>query len=723
MKKKIILIVGLIFVLLLGNSWLLCSFAQKVENENVLSEKNVELNSENKENSEELLDDKSDNSQSKNDSEKNNTTEEVIEKEENKEINEDETTEIKKSNKKALDENSNNVDENVVETTKSRSAAVLNPSVQYKAHVQNVGWQSWKKDSEIAGTTGQSLRVEALKINIEGFDSSVSIKYQVHIQNIGWQSWKTNGELAGTEGQALRLEALKIKLVSADDYSIMYRTHVENIGWQDWRYDGEIAGTEGMSYRIEAIQIKIVKKTQRGKVVIDTPENNKNIYNKKIIDVNGWKMSNYSNSRIDAYFDDLKIEDEKIEYYKKSDLYGSVYGGYGSSTENPMPGYKFSVDVTNVQNGTHKIKVQIVSEDGSLLDEATSTIYLYNDFHIAYSAHVQSVGWQKYVDDNKLAGTEGRSLRMEALKVNLVNAPANARIRYRTHIQNIGWQDWVYDNSIAGTQGQSLRMEAIQIQLDNLDDFTVEYQVHVQDLGWSQWSIDGEIAGTMGLSKRIEAIRIRLVPNYKRRYVGIDVSVFNGNIDWNAVKGAGIDYAMIRVGFRGYGSAGTLVEDSRFRENIERAKAAGVKVGVYFVTQATNESEAIEEANWVINRISAYQIDYPVAIDVEFSSESNHNGRADHLDKNTRTVLIKRFCERIQSAGYTPMIYLNVDWAYNYVVMSQLWKYDTWIAHYRNNPSLTPGYNGAYTMWQYTSFANISGVSGNVDCNICYKKY
>lgn len=596
-----------------------------------------------------------------------------------------------------------------------------NPGIEYEVKVQNDGWQEKKKDNELAGTTSKSLKLEAIKINLLNLED-VSIKYQVHIQDIGWQSWKSDGEVAGKENKSLRIEAIRIQLESTDDYSIMYRAHVQDIGWQSWKSDGEMAGTEGQSLRIEAIQIKIVDKIKRSKICIETPTDGSAIYNKKSIDISGWRVSNLSSTALKIYLDDKLIDENKYTYLKRSEVLDDLYG-YGTSYENPMPGFKCEIDTSSLSNGQHTIKTVLYNLDGELLKEESISFSVYSNFHISYIAHVQNVGWQKYVNENELSGTEGRALRLEAIKINLNNAPKGAKIKYRAHVQNIGWQNWKYDNQLAGTEGQSLRAEAIQIKLENLDEFTVEYQVHIQDIGWSQWYIDGETAGTVGQSKRIEAIRIRLVPKYKRRYVGIDVSVFNGSIDWNAVKSSGIDFAMIRVGFRGYGSAGTLVEDSRFRENVENAKKAGLKVGVYFVTQATNESEAIEEANWVIERIKSYKIDYPVALDVEYSSESNHNGRADRLDKNTRTMLIKRFCDKIQNAGYTPIIYLNVDWAYNFVNMSQLSNYDTWIAHYKNNPNLAPSYTESYTIWQYTSTGSVSGVSGSVDCNICYKKY
>ena len=106
--------------------------------------------------------------------------------------------------------------------------------IQYRAHVGKVGWQNYKKDGEMAGTSGQSLRIEAVNIKLLN-NADLNVKYQVHIQDIGWQDWKQNGEMAGTEGQSLRLEAIRIELDNSEDYTIMYRVHIQDIGWQDWK--------------------------------------------------------------------------------------------------------------------------------------------------------------------------------------------------------------------------------------------------------------------------------------------------------------------------------------------------------------------------------------------------------------------------------------------------------------------------------------------------------
>lgn len=132
--------------------------------------------------------------------------------------------------------------------------------VNYQAHVQNYGWQAWQSNGSIAGTINESLRVEALKINLENTVSEMDVEYRVHIQNLGWQEWKKSGEIAGTVGQELRIEAIEIKLNNADEYHVRYKAHVQNYGWQDWVYDGALAGTIGKGLRLEAIQIEIVDK-------------------------------------------------------------------------------------------------------------------------------------------------------------------------------------------------------------------------------------------------------------------------------------------------------------------------------------------------------------------------------------------------------------------------------------------------------------------------------
>ena len=195
--------------------------------------------------------------------------------------------------------------------------------------------------------------------------------------------------------------------------------------------------------------------------------------------------------------------------------------------------------------------------------------------------------------------------------------------------------------------------------------------------------------------------------------LGIDVSKWNGNIDWKAVKNSGVSYVIIRCGYRG-SSQGMLIEDPKFAKNIQGATDAGLKVGVYFFSQAIDEIEAVYEASFVLEKIKGYKISYPIFLDVEPSG-----GRGDKIDKATRTAVCKAFCKTIQNAGYTAGVYANRNWLEEMLDPSQLGEYKIWLAQYAKEPT----YKGRYDMWQYKSTGTIAGISGNVDMNISYLGY
>ncbi|MBO5093234.1 MAG: Ig-like domain-containing protein [Lachnospiraceae bacterium] len=205
-----------------------------------------------------------------------------------------------------------------------------------------------------------------------------------------------------------------------------------------------------------------------------------------------------------------------------------------------------------------------------------------------------------------------------------------------------------------------------------------------------------------------------LATNSSSGIMGIDVSKWNGTINWTAVKNSGVNYAIIRCGYRG-SSTGALIQDPKFKANIQGAAAAGIKVGVYFFTQAVNEVEAVEEASMVLNLIKGHKLSYPVFIDVESSG-----GRADKIDKNTRTAAVNAFCKTIQNGGYTAGIYANKTWFESKMNTASLSGYKIWLAQY----AAAPTYKATrYDMWQYTSKGKINGISGNVDMNISYLGY
>ena len=306
-----------------------------------------------------------------------------------------------------------------------------------------------------------------------------------------------------------------------------------------------------------------------------------------------------------------------------------------------------------------------------------------------------------------MSGSTGRGLAIYGIKLKLENYKDNQAIEYRVHVQDLGWLKWTTDEYISQADGK--RLEAIQIRLKNLDDYTVEYRAHVQDFGWQDWMIDGETAGTTGKGKRIEAFQIRIVPKYKRKYVGIDVSEWNHSINWQAVKNSGVDFAIIRAG---YGQLSSQ-KDSCFETNYRNARMANIKVGSYLYSYAKSIEDARREANNCLNWLSNRTFEYPIFYDLEDKSQ---NG----LSVQTITDMAKVFCSIVSNAGYKVGVYANRNWLMYKIDTSQLPSYcQVWLAHYTSKTD----YPGEYQLWQYTSTGSVNGIDGYVDMNVGYRNY
>lgn len=198
---------------------------------------------------------------------------------------------------------------------------------------------------------------------------------------------------------------------------------------------------------------------------------------------------------------------------------------------------------------------------------------------------------------------------------------------------------------------------------------------------------------------------------------GIDVSVYQGDIDWEAVKADGIDYAIIRLGFRGYGSTGSMNLDENFIANIEGATAAGLDVGVYFFSQAITPEEAREEAEFVLHYLEGYELTYPVVFDWEVIGKTT--ARTYGLDTRTLCESANAFCSMIEDAGYQAMIYITSYAGYVKYDLSEVSEYDLWFAQYADVPT----FYYDFAMWQYSSSGRVNGIRGDVDMNISFVDY
>lgn len=460
--------------------------------------------------------------------------------------------------------------QNTAQNVQNQSEQAQTVGVTYQAHVQNVGWQNFLAvDGQESGTTGQGLRLEALKINLTNAPANATIKYQAHIQNIGWQNnWIANGETAGTVGQGLRMEAIKILLDGVPGYSVQYRTHVENIGWQPWVCDGQVAGTVGQALRIEAIQIRIVPTVHPTALTLSnnsislavneaqtltptfTPENTTNqaiswtssdnkiaavdstgkvtgiaagsaIVTATTDDGNKTATCNVTVNNVGVTGISLNKATDTLPIGGSDTLVPTISPTNATnqnvtwtSSNSAVATVDSSGKVTGLSVG-NSVQITATTSDGNKTASCTVNVV---EPSLTYTTHVENIGWQNSVSDGQTAGTVGQSLRVEALKINLNNAPAGAKIKYQTYVQNVGWQSAVEDGSIAGTTGQSLRIEALKISLENMPGYSIEYRAHVQNIGWQSWVMDGNTVGTEGRALRIEAIEIKLIKSVDAQY-------------------------------------------------------------------------------------------------------------------------------------------------------------------------------------------------------------
>ena len=304
--------------------------------------------------------------------------------------------------------------------------------------------------------------------------NSVSVSYQTHVANIGWQNGVSNGAMAGTVGRGLQLEAIKINVKSDADIGVIYTTHVKNDGWLGNSFNGEQSGTTGQNKHVEALMLKLTGKDA----------DKYDIYYRVHAQNYGWlawaKNGEAAGTSGYAY----RLEAIQIVVTAKGDMAPTVF--YGGYTSNNAKAY--------------------ISK--------TSTVPIINtNASVRYQSHVSNIGWQSAVENGSLSGTTGRSLGLEAVKIDLNGQPCPGGIKYQSHVSNIGWQNAVADGALAGTTGRALNVEAINMSLtgEMANQYDIYYRVHAQNYGWLGWAKNGQNAGTSGQNLHLEALQIVLV--------------------------------------------------------------------------------------------------------------------------------------------------------------------------------------------------------------------
>ena len=286
---------------------------------------------------------------------------------------------------------------------------------------------------------------------------TVGLSYSAHVQNIGWQANVTEGTEAGTVGKSLQMEAIKLSTTGDADVQVEYRSHIQNSGWENgWTKEGQISGTTGKKLRMEAVQIRL------------------------------------TGSDADKY---------DIWYQAHVQNYGWLgWAKNGASAGTTGKGLRMEA-----------IRVRILPK-GSAAPGSTDGSYV--EPLVCYQTHVQNKGWMTSASDGEIAGTTGKKLRMEAVKLTLNLPQSEGGIAYQSHLQNTGWeQSWKANGQISGTTGQKRRLEAVRIKLTGniAEKYDIYYRVHVQNKGWTGWAKNGEDCGSTGLSLRGEALETVLV--------------------------------------------------------------------------------------------------------------------------------------------------------------------------------------------------------------------
>lgn len=439
------------------------------------------------------------------------------------------------------------------------------PSVAYRAHVRNIGWQGNVSNGTSAGTTGRALPIEAINASISWYGHSGSVDIRAHVQDIGWQGWSSG--TGGTTGRAKHVEAVQLRLSGevASSYDIWYRVHASNIGWMGWTSNGAAAGTTGKNYAIEAIQIKLVKKggSAPGSTVnsyagaseslgaagygvtgaglrvsgsnplVIGATSGSNALQSFSLTVNNqirtgsvryrvrrqfgsWEQSWHTNGeQICSSRDGQQIEGVQIQ------LEGELAGIYDIWYRANTAAYGWSgwgrngelVGSEGTAAGIRTLEVRLVAK-GSAAPGSSSNAYRTNSSGptLVYQAHSRDIGWQVLVSNGLTAGTTGRAKPIEALRVGFAGT-ASGGVEVSAHVSNIGWQNFVGTGVMAGTTGRALSIEAVKIKLTGsvASQYDVIYRVHSSDYGWLGWTRNGNIAGTTGLNRPVEAIEIRLV--------------------------------------------------------------------------------------------------------------------------------------------------------------------------------------------------------------------
>ena len=591
------------------------------------------------------------------------------------------------------------------ETRENKGRAVYD---NFKQKYYEEAFKNFKPDSEYEEFIKLKEMNEYAEFSSER--SNYNKEYYLFLQYIAYKQWMELKQYANSKG----IEIIGDMPVYPVFESVETQYNPECFEMENGKFTFE-SGTppdyfneNGQKWNSPVYNVESIKKdiiVEKFKSILNIDTNLKNAkFDKYGINISGWRLANEKNS-IKVLIDNKEIDDKYISYSYKYDLI-SIVKGYGTYEENSTPMFDINIPTIDITNGEHQIEIQVELENGTIVKKVKNKIII--DKSIKHILNIDT-------DINGLVFNELKKIQISGWKLatekgtKLVVYIDNKKID-DSHIKNSRTYDLISIVKGYGTYEENpTPMFEVNISTENISK--QNHNIKIQYL-----AEDGSILDN-----------VEFVAIYGDKYRGIDVSQKNGIVNWRQVANSGIDFAMIRIGYRGYRGA-TLVLDDQAIYNLREAKSFGIKVGVYFVTQAINLSEAQEEALWVAGQLNknGIKLEYPVAIDVEDSGARKNGylpGRADLLDSETRTMLTRAFCDVIKYQGFIPAVYTSKNWFNTHLNYAELTNYDIWVAHYTYDENKQTDFDKNYQVWQYTDKGSILGVSGNVDKNICYKRY
>lgn len=623
------------------------------------------------------------------------------------------------------------------------SNASANPGVEYRACTEKTGWLEWVRNKTTAGDITKSDKVQVVKMLLTDTYNG-GIVYNTYVFGQGWQEQATNGDASGSTAG---IQAIKVELFGdiKASYSVKYRVHLLGKDWTEWTIDGKEAGVTSGNDIIDGYEVILVNK-EGAEVVGEAAD----------------------------YSADLPVPEGIITSESKSTEVVMTSGNEQASTQqesNEVTITDEAVPVSNtpqeVSNGGDNSGITVVQDTSNTTETAAPTAS--NDLakklvekaanEIGYKADATGLTkygqwWANKVGDSAFEKAKWSSMFLAWCG----NEIGLADEQYGYYACSEYWVNWFKSNNAYHEVKDYTPQVGDMIFFDYNQDGSSDHNGIVKSTSNGkvyaiEGNVDGEVKeceydltnstlkgyGTPLFDKVVtnttqegsqtsntsEATNQNAptgssgAGNYAKLntpITGIDVSKFNGNINWNSVKNSEAKFAYIRVG--GRDSDGSIYADTQYFNNIKGATSAGVDVGVYFYTQAISTEEAVAEANYVLEKVKGYKIKYPIVIDSELSPSGN---RTNNLSKAKRTEILKAFCDKVTSAGYKAQIYSSKSWFSEKLNVTDLNAYDKWVAHYTSAGSTNFAY--PYSVWQYSDKGSVSGISGCVDMNKCYVSY